>query len=197
MVIKTFITPEDVLSTVDYEKIRKERRKEITEKKRKRRLSVGPYATIYFECYDTMWYQVHEMLRIEKGGEKQVPQELEAYNTLIPKGQELVATLMFEIPDGEKRRLVLARLGGVEDSINIKFQHHNIRATAEGDVDRTNAAGKASAVHFIHFNFSLEQIDKIKNSNPTVIVEITHKNYNHSAIIPQDIKEEITTDLLV
>ena len=29
--------------------------------------------TFYFECYETMWLQVQEMIYIEKGGAEQVP----------------------------------------------------------------------------------------------------------------------------
>ena len=73
--------------------------------KQNRRVEVGPFATFYFENYDTMWHQVHEMLHIERGGEAQIADELEAYNPLIPQGDELIATVMFEIEDaGAARR---------------------------------------------------------------------------------------------
>ena len=36
-------------------------------------------------AYDTMWHQIHEMLFIERGGEDQIPDELSAYNPLIPE----------------------------------------------------------------------------------------------------------------
>jgi hypothetical protein len=94
---KTEILRQDILALPDYEKIRKEKQKNLLKIKTLRRVSVGPYATFYFENYDTMWYQIHEMLRIEKGGDAQIEDELSAYSPLIPKGQELVATLMFEI----------------------------------------------------------------------------------------------------
>ena len=67
--------------------------------KRNRRVEVGPYVTFYFESYDTMWLQVQEMVYIEKGGAAQLPDELAAYNPLIPKGTELTATFMIEIDD--------------------------------------------------------------------------------------------------
>ena len=94
---------------------RAERRKHISEIKRNRRLEVGPFATFYFEFYETMLHQVQEMLFIEKGGEAQLADELAAYNPLIPQGSELVATVMFEIDDPIRRGRVLATLGGVED----------------------------------------------------------------------------------
>ncbi|MEJ0044713.1 MAG: DUF3501 family protein [Rhizomicrobium sp.] len=84
--------------------------------KKNRRMEVGPYATFYFENYQSMWLQVQEMLRIEKGGAEQVAGELEAYNPLIPQGSELIATVMIEIEDADRRDRELRRLGHIEDS---------------------------------------------------------------------------------
>jgi hypothetical protein len=86
MINKTNITRDDILDMSDYEQIRDKRRAEIAKIKKNRRLAVGPHASFYFECYQTMWYQIHEMLRIEKGGECQIQDEIKVYNSLIPKG---------------------------------------------------------------------------------------------------------------
>ena len=130
---KTNITHADILEMGDYEAIRTERRAEIAGIKKHRRLSVGPHATFYFECYDTVWYQIHEMLRIEKGGKEQIPDEIEAYDTLIPKGSELVATLMFEIPDAEQRARVLAR---ARDALPLRRRAQGSRRLSQGVAPR-------------------------------------------------------------
>jgi len=195
MSTKTNITRDDILDMAEYDAIRKQRRAEIAEIKKNRRLSVGPHATFYFECYDTMWYQIHEMLRIEKGGEEQIPDEIEAYNTLIPKGDELVATLMFEIPDAELRARVLAGLGGVEETVTLEIGSETITATAEEDVDRTTADGKASSVQFIHFPLTADQKAVFQCSANRVTVGIGHTNYGHMAIIPDAMREELSRDL--
>ncbi|MDP6108988.1 MAG: DUF3501 family protein, partial [Rhodospirillales bacterium] len=179
MTTKTELTKEDILDLAAYEEIRIQRRAEIAELKKPRRLSVGPYATFYFECYDTMWYQVHEMLRIEKGGEEQLKDELLAYNPLIPNGNELVATVMFEIDDTDKRHLFLSDIGGVENSFVLEIDGDSITATPEDDVERTNEAGKASSVQFIHFQLSDTQITKFKKADARVMVGINHPNYGH------------------
>ena len=98
------ITRADILPLAEYGQKRGEYRNRVLALKRHRRAEVGPVATFYFECYDTMWQQIHEMLWIEKGGEAQIEDELRAYNPLIPKGQELVATVMFEIDDPMRRK---------------------------------------------------------------------------------------------
>jgi hypothetical protein len=108
--------------------VRVSHRKALSEQKKHRRLALGPNATIYFENWDTMWYQVQEMLWIEKGGAEQLPDELRAYNPLIPQGSELIATLMFEIADETKRRRILAQLGGVEETVTIRFGNHKVAA---------------------------------------------------------------------
>ena len=193
---KTNITPADILQIADYEAIRNERRGEIASIKKNRRLSVGPHATFYFECFDTVWYQIHEMLRIEKGGQEQIPDEIEAYDTLIPKGSELVATLMFEIPDATQRARVLAGLGGVEETVTLEIGSETVTATAEEDVDRTTADGKASSVQFVHFPLTLKQKSAFLNSENRVTLGIGHANYGHIAVIPDAMRQELSRDLI-
>ena len=195
MTTKINITRDDILNMSDYEQIRIQRRAEIAKVKKHRRLSVGPHASFYFECYDTIWYQIHEMLRIEKGGEDQIQDELDAYNPLIPSGTELVATLMFEIPDAQIRAQILAELGGVEETITMEIGEERIWAKPEEDVDRTNSTGKASSVHFIHFPMNLVQVNAFKCSDAKVVIGIVHPNYGHMAVLPEYTKRELSNDL--
>src|SRR5689334_926347 len=106
------IVPSDIMPAQDYAKTRTERRRTLIPIKKNRRVEVGPFATFYFENFDTMLAQVQEMLHIEKGGAEQIPGELEAYNPLIPQGSELIATLMLEIDDPVRRTSILKRLAG-------------------------------------------------------------------------------------
>ena len=93
---KIEITKADIMPAEEYAKTRREQRKHISAVKKNRRVEVGPSATFYFESFETMWHQVQEMLHIERGGDAQLKDELEAYNPLIPKGSELSATVKFE-----------------------------------------------------------------------------------------------------
>ena len=192
---KTNITRDDILNMSDYEQIRDKRRAEIAKIKKNRRLAVGPHASFYFECYQTMWYQIHEMLRIEKGGEGQIQDEIKVYNSLIPKGTELVATVMFEIPDAQARAKILADLGGVEQTIKMEIGKETIYAKPEDDVDRTSSAGKTSSVHFIHFLMNPIQVNAFKRSDTRVVIGIDHPNYGHMAVLPDYIKRELSDDL--
>jgi len=191
---KKEITPADILPPADYAERRPAMRAEIVAKKKNRRLEVGPVATFYFECYETMLQQVQEMLHIEKGGAAQIADELSAYNPLIPKGQELVATVMFEIDDPVRRARVLARLGGVEDTMFIKVGEDKVMGVAEQDQDRTSAEGKASSVQFVHFPFTRGQIEAFRKPGTTVIVGMDHENYAHMAVIPDAVRQELAKD---
>lgn len=191
---KTEIIRADILDMAGYERIREERRKALIETKRHRRIGVGPWATFYFESYDTMWLQIHEMLRIERGGEAQIADELRAYSPLIPKGRELVATVMFEIDDPVRREALLSTLGGVEHTITLQFDGETVRGEAEGDIERTNAAGKTSSVHFIHLPFTPAQIARFRRPGTQVIAGIGHSNYGHLAILPEPVRAELARD---
>ena len=185
---------DDIMAMDDYAKVRKERRKAVTETKKNRRLGIGPDATCYFESFETMWHQIHEMLYIERGGEEQIDDELRAYNPLIPNGRELVMTLMFEIDDPERRTRLLNGLGGVEETLTITVGDDVIRGIPEKDVDRTSAEGKASAIQFLHFPFSAEQVAGLKNPGNKIVVGIGHEKYGHMAVMPGPVREALSQD---
>lgn len=191
---KTEITRADIMSMDDYAKVRLERRKAVVQMKKPRRLHIGPDATFYFENYDTMWQQIHEMLYIEKGGEEQIADELSAYNPLIPKGKELVATLMFEIDDPDRREAFLAGLGGVEETVTIEFDGEVVTGIPEEDVDRTTADGKASSVQFLHFPFTDDQVAKFKQPGLRVTLGIGHAKYGHMAILSEESRDALAGD---
>lgn len=192
--LKREITRADIMPMADYAGVRKQRRAEASAIKKKRRVEVGPFATLYFESYDTMWIQIHEMLYIEKGGEEQVEGELAAYNPLVPKGHELVATLMFEIPDPAQRDRELRRLGGVEGTITLKVGEETVTAVPEADVERTTSDGKASSVHFLHFPFSDAQVARFRDPAFDALIGISHPNYGHLAVIPAEAREALAGD---
>jgi len=188
------ITRDDILSPEEYLTRRKDLKHRIIEIKKNRRISVGPDASFYFENYDTMWMQIQEMLYIEKGGEQQIVDELSAYNPLVPKGRELVATMMFEIEDERRRAHELGRRGGAEHTVTLKFGDHIVAAVPEADVERTNAAGKTSAVHFFHFPFTDQQIDAFRRSSDDAVLGFGHENYAHMAVIPKAVRAALAGD---
>ncbi len=191
---KRFIQKEDIMPLDVYTKQRKELRKSIVEFKKDRRVPLGPYATFYFESYETMLAQVQEMLYIEKGGDEQLKDELLAYNPLVPNGKELTATLMFEIDNPVSRATFLSKVGGIEEKVYMKVDGDLIKAVPEEDVDRTSAEGKASSVQFIHFKFNDEQIKKFKSNSSLIEVGIDHDEYSHSTKLNDAAVKSLSAD---
>lgn len=188
------ITRDDILSMEDYTRERKERRRKLVEIKKHRRVDVGPVCTFYFESYETMWNQIHEMLFIERGGEEQIADELAAYNPLIPKGRELVATVMFEIENEARRRALLAKLGGVEETAFIEVAGERIKGQPEEDVDRTTVEGKASSVQFIHFPFTDAQAKAFREPGAQVMVGLDHPEYGHATRLAEAVRAALAAD---
>ncbi len=187
----------DILPIEEYVKIRRQRRSEISELKKRRRIEIGPFATFYFENFDTMWQQVHEMLYIEKGGEAQIADELAAYNPLIPQGGELVATVMFEIADPTRRARALAQLGGLENHAMIECAIGGGRVRGEADPTRENTSpeGKASAVQFIRFALAPQQVAAFKAPGGRIVVGFDHPQYGHMATLPETVRAALAEDL--
>jgi hypothetical protein len=188
------ITPADILSDADYVARRKGFRAEAIAMKKNRRVEVGPVATFYFENYQTMWLQVQEMLRIEKGGAEQIEGELETYNPLIPQGTELIATLMLEIDDPKRRETMLFRLAGIEESVSLELDGEAIKAMPTEYEDRTTPDGKTSSVHWVRFAFTPEQIAKFKSGEGRVMIAVNHPAYGHIAIVPPNVRAELAKD---
>ncbi|HZT89263.1 MAG TPA: DUF3501 family protein [Stellaceae bacterium] len=192
--MKRQIEKSDILPYAEYVAVRAERRRAITELKKLRRVEVGPFATFYFENFATMQQQVQEMLYIERGGDAQLEDELLAYNPLIPQGRELIATVMIEIDDPVRRAGVLARLGGIENSVFLEFAGHTIRGIADPTRENTTADGKASSVQFIRFPFAADQIALFKQAGTRVLAGFDHPNYGHIAVMPEAVRAALAED---
>ncbi|MDB9699685.1 DUF3501 family protein [Candidatus Pelagibacter sp.] len=193
---KRQIEKEDLLPSDVYAKSRKQIRKDLVEFKKDRRIALGPYATFYFESFETMVAQVQEMLHIEKGGDEQLKDELIAYNPLVPNGKELTATLMFEIDNPISRASFLGKVGGIEEKIFIKINDEIVRAIPEEDVDRTSAEGKASSVQFIHFKLNEDQVSKFKSDSSTIELGIDHKEYTHTTRLAENSVKSLCADFI-
>ena len=184
---KRRLTPGDILPLAEYIPLRRERRRRVGALKRRRRVEVGPFATFYIENIETMRHQVQEMLNIEKGGEAQLADGLEAYNPLIPRDFELSATVMFEIDDSVRRAAALMQLGGIE--------HHAFIATAEARVRgvphrprKHQPRRNASSVQFLNFRLAPEEIAGFKTSGTAIVVGFDHPNYAHMAGMTEPVR---------
>lgn len=189
------LTRADVMDMEAYAKQRREKRRALSALRRLRRVEVGPHASLSFENRETVWMQVHEMLYVERGGEAQIADELAAYNPLIPRGSELVATLMFEIDEPRRRAAFLGSAGGIECTVALHIGDSAAVAEPEGDIERTTAAGKASAVHFLRFALTPEQASAFRDPARKVTVAIMHPAYDHAAALGAGARRSLAADL--
>lgn len=188
------ITLADLIPDAAFAAERKARRAALMPLKKKRRVDLGPVCTFYFESFETMLFQIQEMLFIEKGGEAQARDELAAYNPLIPQGSELVATVMLEIEDPVRRAATLARLGGIEDHFFLKVGDDRIAGIPEDDQERTREDGKTSAVHFLHFPLTPAQKAAFNSPAVQVLIGCEHESYGHMAALTPATRAELAND---
>lgn len=190
------LTRESLLSLEDYDAGRREFRAKVMAHKRHRRLPLGPNATLYFEDALTMQYQVQEMLRIERIFDAAgIAEELAAYNPLIPDGANWKATFMVEFPDIEERKKRLAELVGIENDVWMQVGDlPRIKPIADEDLARADE-DKTSAVHFLRFELTPEQVDALKQG-ASLAAGIDHATYAAEvAPVPDDVRRSLLADL--
>jgi len=188
------LTRDDFLPPAEYQPVRRERRRRLSEVKRQRQVEIGPIAIMHFENLETVRHQIQEMLYIEKGGDAQLKEELEAYGPLIPQGADLVATVMFEIADPVRRDAELGRLGGVANHAYIDVDGQRVRSEPDPTRENTSAEGKASAVQFLKFTFALDLISRFKTPGAQIVVGFDHPNYAHMIALPDSARSALAKD---
>lgn len=193
--MKRAIKKEDILPFQDFEQVRDAKKNKLKLIKKIRRIPVGPYVMFYFENYETIWWQIQEMLRIEQGGDEQLNDELAAYGPLVPKGNNLVATFMIEISDPILRKDVLKKLSYIENNIVMRFAGYAIKAQSTEDFSRTTDDGKTSSVHFLNWVLTHEQIKAFKEKNQDIVIDIIHPEYEYKTIMIEDMRLSLAQDL--
>jgi len=188
------LTRDDFLSPAEYQPVRRERRRQASELKRRRQVEIGPYAIVLFENFETVRHQIQEMLYIEKGGDAQLKEELEAYGPLLPQGTNLIATVMFEIDDPVRRGEELVRIGGIENHAYIDVDGQRVRSEPDPTRENTSPEGKASAVQFLKFTFAPELISRFKMPGVQIVVGFDHPHYAHTVALPDMVRETLAQD---
>lgn len=192
---KRSIDRADILDRADYLPLRKDQRTRMSALKKDRRVEVGPFATFYFENWETIRHQILEMVYIENGGEAQIAEELEAYGPLVPAGNELVATVMFEIDEPARRLTQLNRIGGIEHKTFLQAGGEKIRGIPDPSRENTSPEGKASSVQFFHFKLSPAAVDAFHSPNAQILLGFDHPNYGHIALVPDAVRAALAADL--
>lgn len=188
------IDTEELHSLADYEKVRDFFRQEIMEEKKKRRVQVGPYVSLTFENRETILFQIHEMLRVERIADPaKIQEEVDVYNELIPEEGELSATLFIEITEEGKIQEILDRLIGIDKPNVVYFQigKKKIPAVFEGG---RSTDEKISAVHYVRFKWSPMTIETFRSEKENFLV-VEHANYKERTLIPEETKKALLEDL--
>jgi hypothetical protein len=187
------IAPSDIRAAADYEAGRDEFRKRLLAIKADRRVTVGENLTLLFENRDTMIYQVHEMLRVEKITElKAIAHEIETYNELVPGTDELTATLLLEYDDPGVRAKRLRELLGLENHVWLEVAGHDPVA-AEFDL-RQMGEDRISSVHYIRFAVGAERAAAIR-SGAALAVKIDHPHLSERAALSTAQSAALAEDL--
>ena len=189
------ISYSDLISNELYESQRAVIRQSIMEHKKTRRVQIGPNMMLHFEDFMLMRYQVQELMRTEKlTEEKEILEELDAYNPLIPDGRNLKVTMMLEYPNPEERQKRLSQLIGIEELVSIEIEgQERVYPIANEDLARSSDE-KTSAVHFLRFEFTEESISSAKNGAEWYI-RCEHLSYKHTrGPIEQQIRQSLVRD---
>tara|TARA_Y100000389_G_scaffold107667_1_gene104704 strand:- start:18665 stop:19246 length:582 start_codon:yes stop_codon:yes gene_type:complete len=188
------LTNKNLLSLEDYEKGREQIKSDLLLHKKNRSIMIGENILLLFEDFDTIKYQVHEMLRIEKiSKESDINEEISAYTSLIPDGDNLKATMLIMYPDIEERRVMLKKLHDLENSIYLCIDNSKrIFAVSDEDLERTRDE-KTSAVHFLRFQLDSDSIEKFKSSD-NIVFGATHDSYSSDIKIGSETKSALLND---
>lgn len=180
------LTIGNLLSLEDYEKQREQIKTNLLLHKKNRSIMIGDNILLLFEDFETIKYQVQEMLRIEKiFKEPEINEEISAYAALIPNGDNLKATMLIMYPNVEERKIMLNKLNDLENSIYLSVDNSKrIFAVSDEDLERTKD-GKTSAVHFLRFQLDRDIIDKFKSSD-NIIFGADHENYSRDTKISNE-----------
>ncbi|MED5502728.1 MAG: DUF3501 family protein [Pseudomonadota bacterium] len=184
----------DLLSLEEYDKSRQQIKSDLMLHKKNRSIKIGDNVLILFEDYETIKYQVQEMLRIEKIFKaKDIQEEISAYESLIPDGDNLKATMLIMYTDVNERKVMLNRLFDLENSIWLSIDNSKrIFAISDEDLERSRDE-KTSAVHFLRFQLDAKDIEQFKKSK-NIVFGIDHKEYKFETKVDDKTMESLSHD---
>ena len=192
------LTKESLWGLEEYSDRREQFRQEVLEYKKVRRIQLGEHVYLMFEDETTIKYQIQEMLRIEKIFDSSgIQDELDAYNPLIPDGDNLKCTMLIQYEDPEERKEWLSKLVGVEDKVWLQIgDNEKVFPIADEDIERTREE-KTSSVHFLRYQLSAEQIAALESGAP-LRAGVAHHAYSCDDItIQDDVRRSLLGDLKV
>ena len=188
------LTRKDLLSLEEYAENRSAIRSDTIQIKKLREVNLGEHLRMLFENKKTVQFQIQEMLRIEKIFEADgIQEELDVYNSLVPEGSNLKATMMIEYTNVVERAVALSKLIGVERSVYFQVGNHDkVFAICNEDMDRETDV-KTSAVHFMRFEFDQSMVVDFDSAVP-VKVGVSHSHYNYEITLTSEVQDALKKD---
>ena len=190
------VQPSDVRNIHEYEKIRERERARIIDLKRRRRVDVGRHLSLLFENRETVLFQIQEMCRVERiVDDAKIRDEVDVYNELIPGERTLSATLFIEVGDAARIKEILDRFMGIDAGDHLWFQIGGAHAVpGRFEAGHSDAEkGKISAVHFVKFGFTPEQVRAFRDSEVFLVVD--HPAERARVRLPDETKAALLEDL--
>ena len=185
------VTIDDIVGLERYETIREAFRRRIIELKRHRRIGVGEHITFVFENFDTVLFQIQEMIRAERIADlDRVREEIEVYNELIPERGELSATLLIELQDSERIREELPKFYGLDQATWLEFDGIRVAGVFEGGRARED---KVSAVQYVRFPLAEHVTEFLEASEVKLVID--HPHYRASRSLPAETRQSLGEDL--
>ena len=176
----------EIKNLAEYELERETWRPQVMALKDRRRIRVGDHLTFLFENRETVRYQIQEMLRIERIVKPaEVAHEVETYNELIPAPGELSACLLIEYESPEERDVSLRELLGLENHVWLA----GVKARFD---DRQISTDRISAVQYVKFRFTPEQVVQFRSGAKLVV---DHPHYKAERVLSPAELAELSGDL--
>jgi hypothetical protein len=187
----TPIRRDELLGLAEYETIRPRFRARVIDEKKRRRVAVGPYASVLFENRDTVLLQIQEMLRTERiTREAAIAHEIDTYNAFIPGDAELSCTLMLEIDDKDTRDAFLVAARGIEEAVAIVIGGETHRGTTTPD---RILPDRASAVIYLKVPIGEHGVAAIRKGE-AVAITVDHAAYRATADLPREVVASLAED---
>lgn len=188
------LTAKDIVGLERYARDRRDHLTRILELKRHRRVDLGERFTLLFENRDTVWFQIQEMIWIERLVDaREIRKLLDIYNVQIPRDGELSATLLIALKDQETIRSEIDSLRGVDASFYLQVgSRPRIQGIPEAG---RSTADLLSTVQYLRFPIGAEDEAAFADAAVPIRVGIDHSVYRHEVELPQDVRSALLDDL--
>ena len=188
------ITRADIQNLHDYELARPETRQRVIERKKRRRVALGPLVSLVFENRATVLFQIQEMLRAERIVEPpKVQEEIDVYNSLLPDPGEVSATLFIEVTDESRVKPILDSFIGLDSGRSLWLEVGSLKIPASFEAGH-GRQDKISAVHYVRFRLGEEGVRALSTSR-SARLSLEHGEHRAEAEITGETIEELLEEL--